>query len=322
MGRDLDRLAAAFELFNTHGIPSMQYEEKRETEVMISVSTVGTLLSSVTATTLQISLGSPATGTLISVVNSFWFASLVLSIGAALNSLLSVIWKRTPYGSRGRRLPIWITLWINVSAPSFLAVSISSFSAGLAIFTFASPNLPLHTRYITVGATAITSIGIVIVMAWIGYERWMGSDVSHYMGQTFGREPSVKARSWMNTNSIVSHSSATGILPHPSIGISLAPLKPPENGSDTIEIDVESQEAPRPALARTAGVLNVLRKAFRPNLHRKDDGFLKSWDVPSMGNVVPKDLDIPTTPSTTLTTAGLIQDIEFSPDGSLMATSR
>ncbi|KAG6839708.1 hypothetical protein C0991_012431, partial [Blastosporella zonata] len=94
MENDLKDLTDAFRLFNTHGIPSLQYEEQRETDILISVSTVGSLLSAVTVTALQISLAD--NGSLASIVNSFWFASLVFSIGAALNSLLSVIWKRTP----------------------------------------------------------------------------------------------------------------------------------------------------------------------------------------------------------------------------------
>jgi hypothetical protein len=53
------------------------------------VSTLATLLSAVTATTLQTSLASEQAGTQISsAVNTFWFCSLVLSLGVALNSLL------------------------------------------------------------------------------------------------------------------------------------------------------------------------------------------------------------------------------------------
>ncbi|KAG6842976.1 hypothetical protein H0H87_008867, partial [Tephrocybe sp. NHM501043] len=207
MENDLTRLTSAFQLFNTHGefhpflltrrscsegISSLQYEEKRETDVLISVSTVGSLLSAVTVTALQISLGYTDTkGPLMSIVDSFWFSSLVLSIGAALNSLLSVIWKRTPHGSRGRRLPIWVTVWINASAPFFLAISIGCFLAGLALFTFASDQ-PSHTKYITIAAIGITSLGIFLIVAWFGYERWMSSVLSDVMGETLAKGISGK----------------------------------------------------------------------------------------------------------------------------------
>lgn len=77
------------------GLPAMQYEQQRGTDIVLNMSTVATFFSAVTATTLQMSLDLDRTP-LLSIVNTFWFCSLVLSIGAALNSLLAVAWKRTP----------------------------------------------------------------------------------------------------------------------------------------------------------------------------------------------------------------------------------
>ena len=59
----------------------------------LNLSTVATFFSAVTATTLQFSFN--LTGTPIrDAVNSFWFASLVFSIAAAVNSLLGLTWKQ------------------------------------------------------------------------------------------------------------------------------------------------------------------------------------------------------------------------------------
>lgn len=77
------------------GIPAIRHEHRRDSENLLNMSTVATFFSAVTATTLQMALSAPR-GPLLSIVNTFWFCSLVFSIGSALNSLLAVAWKRTP----------------------------------------------------------------------------------------------------------------------------------------------------------------------------------------------------------------------------------
>jgi hypothetical protein len=57
------------------------------------LSTVATFFSAVTATTLQFSYDLERTA-LSDAVNCFWFASMVFSIAAAVNSLLGVTWKQ------------------------------------------------------------------------------------------------------------------------------------------------------------------------------------------------------------------------------------
>jgi hypothetical protein len=70
-------------------MPAIRYEQKRDYDSVLNMSTMATFFSAVTATTLQTSLSSSQAGTpLSSIVDTFWFCSLVLSIGAALNSLL------------------------------------------------------------------------------------------------------------------------------------------------------------------------------------------------------------------------------------------
>ncbi|RDB15572.1 hypothetical protein Hypma_004124 [Hypsizygus marmoreus] len=131
MGEDLDALTSDFKFFNDYGMPAIQYEQKRDAESVLNMSTVATFFSAVTATTLQMSIGIEPRTNILSIVNTFWFCSLVLSIGAALGSLLHVSWKHATYGSRGQQLPIWMSVWIHASAPVFLAVSIVCFIAGL-----------------------------------------------------------------------------------------------------------------------------------------------------------------------------------------------
>ncbi|KAG6810204.1 hypothetical protein H0H92_012916 [Tricholoma furcatifolium] len=158
MAKSLENLTSVFTFFNKYGMPAMRYEQQRDTEILFSVSTVATFFSAVTATTLQTSLSVPEGTLLGSLVNTF--------------CLLAVLWKRTPYGSRGRRLPVWITVWIHASAPVFLSISIASFSAGLALFTYSSGQ-KRYTQIVTLVTTAITSFGVIIIGVWFGYEQYV-----------------------------------------------------------------------------------------------------------------------------------------------------
>ncbi|KAF9464065.1 hypothetical protein BDZ94DRAFT_1308318 [Collybia nuda] len=170
MAADLDNIDSALVFFKKYGLPAIQYEQKRWADGVLNMSTMATFFSAVTATTLQTSVGFNQTW-LFSIIDTFWLCSLALSIGAALNSLLALIWKQTTYGTRGRRLPLWVTVWIHASAPIFLTLSIACFSAGLVLFSFASQKR--YTFILTLASTAITSFGLVTVSSWIIYEQWI-----------------------------------------------------------------------------------------------------------------------------------------------------
>lgn len=76
------------------GIPAIRHEQERESTTLLNILTSATFFSGVTATTLQISLGAPATSS-VQAVNACWYSSLVLSIGAALNTVISMAWSQT-----------------------------------------------------------------------------------------------------------------------------------------------------------------------------------------------------------------------------------
>ncbi|KAF9440194.1 hypothetical protein P691DRAFT_768143 [Macrolepiota fuliginosa MF-IS2] len=90
---DFEKVQAAFEEFTAIGIPAISHEQQRSSQNLASILTAATFFSSVTASTLQMSVGTdPQSGTL-HVASMLWFASLVFSVGAALNSLLAMAWK-------------------------------------------------------------------------------------------------------------------------------------------------------------------------------------------------------------------------------------
>lgn len=75
-------------------IEHVLFAQNHDVGTLQSLSTVATFFSGVTATTLQFSFGAHD-GALENAVNSFWFTSLVLSISAAVSSLLAVTWKQS-----------------------------------------------------------------------------------------------------------------------------------------------------------------------------------------------------------------------------------
>ncbi|EKM79624.1 hypothetical protein AGABI1DRAFT_107039, partial [Agaricus bisporus var. burnettii JB137-S8] len=130
---------------------------------------VSTFFSGVTASTLQMSTGASDKDDTILLANLLWFMSMIFSVGAALNSLLAMAWKATRSGSRGSKLPFWVTMWIDGSQLLFLGISILTFSAGLIVFAFASSQAS-YTPYIAVASTSVTFIGLVAILLWMLYE--------------------------------------------------------------------------------------------------------------------------------------------------------
>ena len=74
-------------------MPTIRFAQKHGATNLLNLSTVATFFSAVTATSLQFSYALQQT-LIADAVNSFWFASLVFSIGAAVNSLLGLTWKQ------------------------------------------------------------------------------------------------------------------------------------------------------------------------------------------------------------------------------------
>lgn len=75
------------------GVPTIRFAQKHGATNLLNLSTVATFFSAVTATTLQFSFELER-DIVTDAVNCFWFASLVFSIAAAVNSLLGLTWKQ------------------------------------------------------------------------------------------------------------------------------------------------------------------------------------------------------------------------------------
>ncbi|PFH48870.1 hypothetical protein AMATHDRAFT_5391 [Amanita thiersii Skay4041] len=167
----LDDVKVGFGVLTSTGVPTVQYVQRHSAANLLNLSTVATFFSAVTATTLQYSF-QMHDDMIATATNAFWFASLVFSISAAVNSLLAITWKQAIYRSPGNQAPWWVVLWIERSPVVFLVCSITSFSLGLCCFAFSS-HQELGTKILTAVLTGLTSSGLATVSAWVAFERWI-----------------------------------------------------------------------------------------------------------------------------------------------------
>ena len=76
-------------------IPAIRQSQEFVSQRYLNLTTISTFLSSVTATTLQITADGPVS-VLTTTTNSFWFVSLVFSSASAIYSLLLMTWRQSP----------------------------------------------------------------------------------------------------------------------------------------------------------------------------------------------------------------------------------
>ncbi|KAI0821946.1 WD40 repeat-like protein [Trametes gibbosa] len=170
MGEHIDSITSSLSVFIEIGVPTIRFAQKHASQNLLNLSTVATFFSAVTATTMQFSFDM-TDSTLANAVNSFWFTSLVFSIGAAVNSLLGVTWKQAMYRSPGHRVPWWVLIWIKRSPLAFLVLSVACFSMGLVLFAYSS-NQHQVTCTLTTVFSACSIVGLTAVSAWFASERW------------------------------------------------------------------------------------------------------------------------------------------------------
>ncbi|KZT24240.1 hypothetical protein NEOLEDRAFT_1148845 [Neolentinus lepideus HHB14362 ss-1] len=173
------------------GVPTIQFTQNHAANNLQNLATIATFLSAVTATTLQFSY--PENSSHIAVaVNGFWFSSLVLSIGAAVNSVLGLTWKQAVYRSPRSQAPRWVLWWVNNSPIAFLVLSVLAFSTGLALFTF-STGQNIVVRIVTVALTGFSILGLASLSTWFALERWI---FVQYKGEKSLWEIWVELRDW------------------------------------------------------------------------------------------------------------------------------
>lgn len=76
------------------GIPMIGFAQQNKTSRYFDMTTIATFLSGVTASMIQVTASASDTATGVA-ANTFFFSSLVFSIGSAVNSLLVMSWRRS-----------------------------------------------------------------------------------------------------------------------------------------------------------------------------------------------------------------------------------
>lgn len=131
-------------------------EEERATTQYLALTTIATFFSSITATTLQFSY-QQTSSRLSSAVNLFWFISLVFSVSSGINSLLSMIWRKSivyvlkylfsslitnhhlhTFSYTKFKPPKYINFWLTKAPIAFLAIAAFAFIVGLNLFPYSS----------------------------------------------------------------------------------------------------------------------------------------------------------------------------------------
>ncbi|KAG6905284.1 hypothetical protein DXG01_003714 [Tephrocybe rancida] len=352
MGAGLDNMIFSFQHFNKIGMPLIQSEQKQDTQNVLEISGVATFFSAVTATMLQISFTFHQSTTM-DIVNTMWFCSLVLSIGAALNNLLATAWKRSIFGLPARMLENWVSVWLRSSPSVLLASSIWFFTVGLVLFIFASSQ-PGYTSTLTLITIAVASLGLMSVLASMAHKVWIGPFFAAiqssrieksgseppkfvFRGPTFPHPVGDSTSDLSDTFSLfpkssnVLHASFTSLQRR----FSLSRLGPGSTGLENdLEKPSELPQVSRPSEAQAAwkrgAKAATAMSAFRQGVSRQStyklDAITELDTPPSSGHFQPHKspflLKFCDTPRRVIPLRyGTVQDLEYSPNGQFLATT-
>ncbi|KAL5478898.1 hypothetical protein ACEPAI_2175 [Sanghuangporus weigelae] len=170
----LDNLSDALNRFETIGIPCISFAQKRSSKMLLNAATVATFFAGVAATTLQYSVELPSSKR-EEVINTLWFISLVLSIGAAITGMLAMTWRLAVFSSPKRHLPWYIRFWFRSGYLVLLIASVIAFLAGLVIFVF--DTMPMTSFWVVTACTMLCVLGLASVSVLFLKERYSFSQV-------------------------------------------------------------------------------------------------------------------------------------------------
>jgi hypothetical protein len=95
LSKHFSRITKLLRVFRFTGLRTIRSAQEHDAGNLFNISTIATFFSGVTATTLQMSY--MADGSMLEqTVNTFYFASLIFSVAAAINSVLGLAWRRAP----------------------------------------------------------------------------------------------------------------------------------------------------------------------------------------------------------------------------------
>ncbi|KAF7986338.1 hypothetical protein HWV62_35326 [Athelia sp. TMB] len=287
--------------------------------------------------------GSPDYSVRSNAVNGFWFASLVFSIAAAVNSLLGLTWKQAIYRSPGHKVPWWVQIWIKRSPLAFLVCSVTCFSMGLVIFTYSSGQpSPLSDWRPYLSGLPLSGGHITTIKAANGWEiYWMMPMSDFYSSDNTRPEDGVLPFTHYPKNS--SLMSSVGRLGDMNVNafepqgrVAMSDTSSDSDSDDSITTKVAPpisqarqrfQQAVRSVIRMQRGIAfpHGVKKTLSIGDSAEEETARKEMQLdiahsPRVGSLMPKLRQM--VPMHDLTGhQALVKHLQFSPDGQLLATS-
>ncbi|PAV18425.1 WD40 domain containing protein [Pyrrhoderma noxium] len=182
----LDPLTTAFETFSAKlrdgvdkEVAMIRKAQNFSGQRYLNLTTVATFLSSVTATTLQITIGNQQSvqSVLSIVMNTMWFTSLVFSTASAVYSLLIMTWRQSPvrqFDNDSSHIPSWFLAFLRNGPVFTLIAAVIAFSVGLCILAFQTA---IQQGLIATAIVPIVFAGghanfLLLVSGWFLWEQW------------------------------------------------------------------------------------------------------------------------------------------------------
>ncbi|PAV18453.1 WD40 domain containing protein [Pyrrhoderma noxium] len=179
----LDPLAITFEKFldelrnvAVNEVEMMRQAQDLSSQRYLNLMTVSTFLSSVTASTLQITANN-SESVLSIIVNTMWFTSLVFSTASAVYSLLIMTWRQSPvrqFDNTLSPMPHWLVKSFKNGPVSTLIVAIFAFAIGICVMAFQTAIQQGHieTAVVSTVFAGVHMNLLLLISGWFLWEKW------------------------------------------------------------------------------------------------------------------------------------------------------
>ncbi|KAL5485467.1 hypothetical protein ACEPAI_8109 [Sanghuangporus weigelae] len=163
-------------------ITAVRRSQESASQQYLNLPTIATFLSSVTATTLQISTAGPVS-TLATVTNSIWFVSLVCSSASIVYSLLDMSWRRSSIRRPELSLPWLAHAWLREGPMFALIAALVTFSIGLCLLAFLVTDQQGGIAPAVVPTTfaGLHAYAMLFLSAWYLFEHWKVMNSERWM---------------------------------------------------------------------------------------------------------------------------------------------
>ncbi|KAL5507566.1 hypothetical protein ACEPAH_7022 [Sanghuangporus vaninii] len=163
-------------------ITAVRRSQESASQQYLNLPTIATFLSSVTATTLQISTAGPVS-TLATVTNSIWFVSLVCSSASIVYSLLDMSWRRSSIRRPELSLPWLAHAWLREGPMFALIAALVTFSIGLCLLAFLVTDQQggIAPAVVPTTLAGLHAYAMLFLSTWYLFEHWRARNSESWM---------------------------------------------------------------------------------------------------------------------------------------------